>query len=120
MTMLPVMQVMPSSVITVGAPRSGKQGPAVLRLTTSFSVPGWLPLQVFRTEPTVAIFFPPNLVRIGASAIPWAEVPMRGYGTGMGLGAAGVVHTLTAQPTHWCPDPSVTAFILQAVTDPML
>jgi len=36
----------------------------------------------------------------------------------MGLGAAGVVQTLTATPTIWCPDFSVTTNILQAVTVP--
>jgi len=37
-----VIPAMPSSMKTTGAPSHGKQGPAVLRLTTSLSVPGSL------------------------------------------------------------------------------
>ncbi|XXY53711.1 hypothetical protein WME91_21485 [Sorangium sp. So ce269] len=44
------------------------------------------------------IFAPLIFVRIGASITPSATVPMVGYGMGRGLGAAGVVHTLTAIP----------------------
>jgi hypothetical protein len=97
--MLPVVQVMPSSVSTVGMPMSGTHGPPVLRLTTSFSVPGSLPWHFEITPPTVRIGLPLILVRVGASPMPSAGLAVNGYGNGMGLGAAGVVHTLTAAPT---------------------
>jgi hypothetical protein len=39
----PVIAAGPSSMSTVNAPVIGATGPEVLRLTTSFSVPGSLP-----------------------------------------------------------------------------
>ena len=39
---------------------------------------------------------------------------------GMGLGAAGVVQTLTAMPTAWWLEPEVTTSILLAVTRPIV
>src|SRR4051812_39532904 len=96
MQMLPVIPIIPSSQRTIGAPSTRKHGPVVLRLTTSFSVPGSFPWQVFSTEPTVAILAPLILVRIGESPMPSIEVANTGYGIGSGAGAAGVRHTLTA------------------------
>jgi hypothetical protein len=40
---LPVIPAIPSSINTTGAPMIRKLGPDVLRLTTSFSVPGSFP-----------------------------------------------------------------------------
>ncbi|MCU0687909.1 MAG: hypothetical protein MUF34_37640 [Polyangiaceae bacterium] len=91
---------MPSSMNTLGAPISGGLGPVVLRLTTSLSVPGSLPWHVFMHEPTVMTGAPLTLVRIAGSIDPSDTLPTNGYGIGSGLGAAGVVQTLTAMPTH--------------------
>jgi hypothetical protein len=94
--MLPVMPAIPSSTRTIGAPTIMATGPAVLRLTTSFKVPGSLPWQVLSTEPVVAHGLPSTRVRIAASVIPSMLEATTGYGMGNGLGAAGVMHTLTA------------------------
>ncbi|MEZ4297362.1 MAG: hypothetical protein R3B70_20525 [Polyangiaceae bacterium] len=93
-----VMPAIPSSMNTIGAPRIGKQGPVVLRLTTSFSVPGSLPWQFFVQLPTVSTFAPSIFVRRHSSITPSATEAKVGYGIGNGLGAAGVKHTLTANP----------------------
>jgi hypothetical protein len=114
--MLPVIPIIPSSQITVGVPSKIVTGPPVLRLTTSFSVPGSLPWQVFNTDPTVAISAPLIFVRIGASAIPSTDCATTGYGIGSGLGAVGVVHTLTASGVTECPLFSVITAISSAVT----
>jgi hypothetical protein len=107
---LPVIPIIPSSQITVGAPSRIVTGPAVLRLTTSFSVPGSLPWHVFSTEPTVATAAPLIFVRIAASPIPSTELATTGYGMGKGLGAAGVVHTLAPSGVTVCPLFSVMTF----------
>jgi hypothetical protein len=73
-----VIPTIPSSMKTIGAPMITKQGPLVLRLTTSFSVPGSLPWQVFSTEPTVAILEPLILVRSGSSTMPSTELATTG------------------------------------------
>jgi hypothetical protein len=75
---LVVMPIIPSSRSTMGAPMMMKQGPAVLRLTTSFSVPGSLPWQVFTTLPTVAQGAPLTRDRIAASVSPSPTFPMTG------------------------------------------
>jgi hypothetical protein len=51
-------------------------------------------------EPTVMTGAPLTLVRIAGSIDPSDTLPTNGYGIGSGLGAAGVVQTLTAMPTH--------------------
>ncbi|XXS94858.1 hypothetical protein WMF28_26370 [Sorangium sp. So ce590] len=76
--MLPVMPAMPSSMSTLGAPSQGKQGPPVLRLTSSLSVPGSLPWHAFMQPPTVRIFAPSIFVRMHGSMIPSATVPIVG------------------------------------------
>src|SRR4051812_3503340 len=96
-----------------------KHGPVVLRLTTSFSVPGSLPWHVFSTDPTVPISAPLILVRIGASPMPSIELATTGYGIGSGAGAAGVKQTLTAIGVTACPDFSVMTSIITAVTSPI-
>jgi hypothetical protein len=70
----------------------------VLRLTTSLSVPGSLPWQFFVQLPTVSTFAPSIFVRMHSSMTPSDTVAIVGYGSGSGLGAAGVKHTLTASP----------------------
>ncbi|APR88056.1 hypothetical protein A7982_13405 [Minicystis rosea] len=62
------------------------------------------------------ILAPPILVRDGAPFDPSAAFATGGYGTGIGLGAAGVVHTLTAQGVIVWPDFSVMQSIMTAVT----
>jgi hypothetical protein len=74
----PVMAAGPSSMSTVNAPVSGAHGPPVLRLTTSFSVPGSLPWHVLRTDPIVAQLVPLTFVRSGESAMPSDTVAVSG------------------------------------------
>lgn len=50
--------------------------------------------------------------------MPSDTLPVSGYGIGSGLGAAGVVHTLTAMPTQLWPESFVTTSIPTAVTLP--
>jgi hypothetical protein len=74
----PVMPIMPSSTITLGAPSSTGTAPPVLCETISLSVPGSLPCDADSAEPTVARGTPLIFVRIGAPAIPSREVPVAG------------------------------------------
>src|SRR5262249_9458706 len=69
-----------------------------------------------KQAPTVMILAPLIFVRDGGSFAPSAELASTGYGTGTGLGAAGVVHTLTAHGVIWWPDRSVMQSIMTAVT----
>jgi hypothetical protein len=73
-----VVAIGPSSQSTVNAPVVGGHGPAVFRLTTSFSVPGSLPWHALRHEPIVAPLTPLILVRIGESWMPSETVAVRG------------------------------------------
>src|SRR4051812_9461797 len=93
-----VIPAIPSSMNTMGAPMIGKHGPVVLRLTTSFKVPGSLPWQFLVQLPTVSTLAPSILVRIHSSITPSDTEAIVGYGMGSGAGAAGVRHTLTARP----------------------
>jgi hypothetical protein len=70
-------------------------------------------------EPTVITCSPATFVRIALSIEPSDTEPIVGYGIGRGLGAAGVVQTLTAIPTMLWPDPSVITSMLSAVTSAM-
>jgi hypothetical protein len=58
-------------------------------------------------------------VRIAGSTLFSEMLAVTGYGSGMGLGAAGVVQTLTAMGVIVCPDFSVMTAMLHAVTSPI-
>ncbi len=74
----PVNPAGPSSMSTVKAPVSTGQGPVVLRLTTSFSVPASFPWHSLRHEPMVAQFTPQTFVRSGESWILSETVAVSG------------------------------------------
>jgi len=74
----PVIPIIPSSQMTLGAPRTIATAPPVLCETISLSAPGSLPWHALSAPPTVPIDAPLTLVREGAPMMPSRDVPEHG------------------------------------------
>lgn len=124
MPVLPVNAGALPSIFTVGLPDRMKPFPPVVILTTSFCVPGSLPVHDATSDPTQKIgFFFMFTVFVWSFVLLVPLGVVIGYGIGIGLGAAGVMQTLGAMYTTVCPEALPAMSILSTTTvmlDPAL